>query len=183
MDTSSKKGLTMALAVSLIAVGLVTASSLMHGIILSAYAKTLFLPAIVHGSTEDQKISCGTADSKNTHGLYFSAFVRDGSLDGYWDIASYQWSPWEPYKGGFISGGSTNGTTYELDGVEQQDGICLTKGDKNVIISGKCGEGVEINFKTISGTGGDVAKNSKITNGTNQTFTGNVKCVGHTGFK
>ena len=169
MDTSSKKGLTMALAVSLIAVGLVTASSLMHGIIVSTYAKTLFLPAIVHGSTEDQKISCSTAGSKNTHGLYFSAFARDGSLDGYWDIASYQWSPWEPYKGGFISGGKTNGTTYELEAVEQQDGICHAKGDKNVIISGKCGNDVVINFKTI--------------NGTSRTFTGNVKCVGHTGFK
>ncbi len=169
---SKNKNRTMAMGfiAGLIALGLVTGSSLMYGAIVSTYAKHAFVgAAIVHGSTEDQKISCSTGGSKNTHGLYFSAYTRDGSLDGYWDIASFQWSPWAEYKGGFISGGRSDGKTYELEGQELHDGICNTKVDKNVIFSGKCGKDVAINFKTI--------------NGTSQTFTGNVTCVGHTGFK
>jgi len=174
----------MGFIAGLIALGLVTGSTLMYGAIVSTYASPTFVgAAIVHGSTEDQKISCSTGGSKNTHGLYFSAYTRDGHLDGYWDIASFQWSPYAEYKGGFISGGRSDGKTYELLGKELSDGICNTKVDKSIIISGKCGEGVAIDFKTISGTGGDVATNFKITNGINQTFTGNVKCVGHTGFK
>jgi hypothetical protein len=155
---------------------------MLFGAIFPTYAQPPSVgAAIIHGSTENQRISCGTAGSEDTHGLYFSGYTRDGSLDGYWDIAS-PFSGAEN-KGGFISGGKSDGKTYELDGQELHDGICHTKVDKDIIISGKCGEGVAIYFKTINGTGGDVATNFKITNGTNQTFTGNVKCVGHTGFK
>ena len=167
---SKKKSMSMAFTISLVAVGLMTGSSLMYGAIVGVYARQPFVGgAIVIGSSDNQKISCSTGGSKNTHGLYFSAYTRDGSLDGYWDIASFQWSPWAEYKGGFISGGRSDGKTYELEGQELHDGICNTKVDKNVIFSGKCGKDVAINFKTI--------------NGTSQTFTGNVTCVGHTGFK
>jgi hypothetical protein len=99
-----------------------------------------------------------------THGIQFSAHTREGVLRGYWDIAS-------PFtgaenKGGTIHDGSSTGKTYVLKGKETQDGICHAKVPKDVIISGKCGKGVSINYKTI--------------NGLSHTFTGNVKCLGHT---
>ncbi|MGA8404881.1 MAG: hypothetical protein WB664_08700 [Nitrososphaeraceae archaeon] len=53
-----------------------------------------------------------------------------------------------------------------MKGKETNDGICHAKVPKDIIISGKCGKGVAINYKTI--------------NGLSHTFTGNVKCLGHT---
>jgi hypothetical protein len=131
-----------------------------------AYAKHSFVGgAIVHGTSESQKISCSTGGSKNTNGLHFSAHTRMGTLHGYWDIAS-------PFtgaenKGGYIYDGKTDGKTYELKGKETHDGICQAKVPKNIIISGKCGTGKhEIKYETIQGL--------------NHAFTGTVKCLGHT---
>jgi len=165
MDTTSKKGLTMAVTVCLIAVGLVTGSSLMYGAIVAVNARQPFVGgAIVIGTSDSQKISCSTASSKHTHGLEFSAHSREGILKGYWDIASSFTGA--ENKGGYIYDGSSTGKTYELKGKETQDGICHAKVPKDIIISGKCGKGVTINYKTI--------------NGLSHTFTGNVKCLGHT---
>ena len=165
VTNSKKKCMTMAFTISLIAVGLMTGSSLMYGAIIGAYARQPFVGgAIVVGSSDNQKISCSTGSSKNTHGLQFSAHTREGVLHGYWDIAS-------PFtgaenKGGYIYDGSSTGKTYQLKGKETQDGICHAKVPKDVIISGKCGKGVAINYKTVGGL--------------SHTFTGNVKCLGHT---
>jgi hypothetical protein len=166
MDTNSKRGsMTKAVTICLIAVGLVAGSSLMYSAIVGVYARQPFVGgAIVIGTSENQKVSCSTASSKNTHGLQFSANTRDGILQGYWDIAS-------PFtgaenKGGYIYDGSSTGKTYELKGKETHDGICHAKVPKDIIITGNCGKGVAINYKTI--------------NGLSHTFTGNVKCLGHT---
>ena len=116
MDTNSKKGsMTKAVTICLIAVGLVAGSSLLYGAIVGVYARQPFVGgAIVIGTSENQKISCSTGSSKNTHGLQFSAHTREGILKGYWDIAS-------PFtgaenKGGYIYDGSSTGKTYELKG-------------------------------------------------------------------
>ena len=166
MDTNSKRGsMTKAVTICLIAVGLVAGSSLMYSAIVGVYARQPFVGgAIVIGTSENQKISCSTGSSKNTHGLQFSAHTREGILQGYWDIAS-------PFtgaenKGGTIHDGKSDGKSYELKGKETNDGICHAKVPKDIIISGKCGKGVSINYKTI--------------NGLSHTFTGNVKCLGHT---
>ncbi len=157
--------MSMAFTISLVAVGLMTGSSLMYGAIVGVYARQPFVGgAIVIGSSDNQKISCSTGSSKNTHGLQFSAHTREGVLHGYWDIAS-------PFtgaenKGGYINDGSSTGTTYQLKGKETQDGICHAKVPKDITISGKCGKGVAINYKTAGGL--------------SHTFTGNVKCLGHT---
>ncbi len=162
---SKKKSMSMAFTISLVAVGLMTGSSLMYGAIVGVYARQPFVGgAIVIGSSDNQKISCSTGSSKNTHGLQFSAHTREGVLHGYWDIAS-------PFtgaenKGGYINDGSSTGTTYQLKGKETQDGICHAKVPKDITISGKCGKGVAINYKTAGGL--------------SHTFTGNVKCLGHT---
>lgn len=153
------------IGVALIAIVLTTGSAFLVATFSQAYAKYAFVGgAIVIGSSENQKISCSTGSSKNTHGLQFSAHTREGTLHGYWDIAS-------PFtgaenKGGYIYDGSSTGKTYELKGKETQDGICHAKVPKDVIISGKCGKGVTINYKTIGGL--------------SHTFTGNVKCLGNT---
>jgi hypothetical protein len=166
MYVESKKGSAITtITICLIALVLVTGSSLMYGAIVGVYARQPFVGgAVVIGTSENQKISCSTGGSKNTHGLQFSAHTRDGILHGYWDIAS-------PFagaenKGGYINDGSTTGKTYELKGKETHDGICHAKVPKDIIISGKCGKGVAINYKTIGGL--------------SHTFTGNVKCLGHT---
>jgi hypothetical protein len=165
MNTISKKGLKIAVTVCLLAMGLVIGSSLMYGASIAVYARQPFVGgAIVIGTSENQKISCSTGSSKDTHGLQFSAHTRDGTLHGYWDIAS-------PFagaenKGGYIYDGSSTGKTFELKGKETQDGICHAKVPKDVIISGKCGKGVIINYKTV--------------NGLTHTFTSNVKCLGIT---
>ncbi len=153
------------IVMALIAIVLTTGSAFLVATVSQAYAKHAFVGgAIVIGSSENQKISCSTGSSKNTHGLQFSAHTRQGILHGYWDIAS-------PFagaenKGGYIYDGSSTGKTYELKGKETQDGICHAKVPKDVIISGKCGKGVTINYKTIGGL--------------SHTFTGNVKCLGNT---
>ena len=166
MDNNSKKGsMAKAVTICLIAAGLVAGSSLLYGASVVVYARQPFVGgAIVTGTSDNQKISCSTGSSKNTHGLQFSAHTREGILKGYWDIAS-------PFtgaenKGGYIHDGSSTGKTYELKGKETQDGICHAKVPKDIIISGKCGKGVAINYKTIGGL--------------SHTFTGNVKCLGHT---
>ena len=162
MDTNSKMGsMTKAVTICLIAVGLVAGSSLMYS---QSWRQPFVGGAIVIGTSENQKVSCSTASSKNTHGLQFSANTRDGILQGYWDIAS-------PFtgaenKGGYIYDGSSTGKTYELKGKETHDGICHAKIPKDIIISGNRGKGVAINYKTI--------------NGLSHTFTGKVKCLGHT---
>ena len=166
MDTNSKKGLmAKVVTICLIAAGLVAGSSLLYGASVGVYARQPFVGgAVVIGTSDNQKISCSTGSSKNTHGLQFSAHTREGILKGYWDIAS-------PFtgaenKGGYIYDGSRTGKTYELKGKETQDGICHAKVPKDIIISGKCGKGVAINYKTIGGL--------------SHTFTGNVKCLGNT---
>ena len=166
MDTNSKKeSMTNGCYDLLNCSGMVTGSSLMYGAIVGVYARHAFVGgAVVIGTSENQKISCSTGSSKNTHGLQFSAHTREGILKGYWDIAS-------PFtgaenKGGTIHDGKSDGKSYELKGKETNDGICHAKVPKDIIISGKCGKGVAINYKTI--------------NGLSHTFTGNVKCLGHT---
>ena len=166
MDTNSKKGsMAKVVTICLIAAGLVAGSSLLYGASVGVYARQPFVGgAVVIGTSDNQKISCSTGSSKNTHGLQFSAHTREGILNGYWDIPS-------PFtgaenKGGYIHDGSSTGKTYELKVKETQDGICHAKVPKDIIISGKCGKGVAINYKTIGGL--------------SHTFTGNVKCLGHT---
>ena len=67
--------------------GLVAGSSLMYGAIVEVYASQPFVGgAIVIGTSENQKVSCSTGSSKNTHGLQFSANTRDG-IPGLLDIA------------------------------------------------------------------------------------------------
>ena len=162
----SRRGIGIkSIVIALVAIGLTTGSTFLIATFSQAYAKGVFVGgAIVHGTSENQKISCSTGGSKNTHGIQFSAHTREGILRGYWDIAS-------PFtgaenKGGHIHDGSSTGKTYELKGKETQDGICHAKVPKDIIISGKCGKGVAINYKTIGGL--------------SHTFTGNVKCLGHT---
>ena len=152
MDTNSKKGsMTTAVTICLIAAGLVAGSSLLYGASVGVYARQPFVGgAVVIGTSDNQKISCSTGSSKNTHGLQFSASPFTGAEN----------------KGGYIHDGSSTGKTYELKGKETQDGICHAKVPKDIIISGKCGKGVAINYKTIGGL--------------SHTFTGNVKCLGHT---
>ena len=121
--------------------------------------------AIVNGQSESQKITCSTGNSKNTNGLQFSAHTRMGVLQGYWDIASL--FAGAENKGGNIYDGKTDGKTYELKGKETHDGICQAKVPKDIIISGNCGTGEhKIYYDTIKGL--------------SHTFTGNVKCLGHT---
>ena len=107
MDTNSKKGsMTTAVTICLIAAGLVAGSSLLYGASVGVYARQPFVGgAVVIGTSDNQKISCSTGSSKNTHGLQFSAHTREGILNGYWDIAS-------PFtgaenKGGYIHDGSS----------------------------------------------------------------------------
>ena len=100
---------------------------------------------------------------KHTRSSVFGSYERRNS-ERILDIAS-------PFtgaenKGGTIHDGKSDGTSYELKGKETNDGICHAKVPKDIIISGKCGKGVTINYKTI--------------NGLSHTFTGNVKCLGHT---
>ena len=127
MVTNSKKGsMKMALTIGLIAIGMMAGSSLMYGAIIGAYANHAFVGgAVVIGTSENQKISCSTGSSKNTHGLQFSAHTREGILKGYGDIAS-------PFmgaenKGGTIHDGKSDGKSYELKGKETNDGICHAK--------------------------------------------------------
>ena len=86
--------------------------------------------AIVHGTSDAQKITCSTGSSENTNGLQFSAHTRLGTLHGYWDIAS-------PFtgaenKGGYIYDGKTDGKTYELKGKETHDGICQAESNRRI---------------------------------------------------
>jgi len=121
--------------------------------------------AIVDGGTVSfAMIKCSTDKSglRETHGFYFSAHTRSGTLQGHWDFAS-QFDGAEN-KGGTIYDGKSDGKTYELKGKETQDGICHAKVPKDVIISGNCGKDVIINYKTI--------------NGLSHTLTGDVKCLG-----
>ena len=153
-----KKSIVMAL----FAIGLTTGSTLLMASITQVYAQHSPYAAIVIGTSESQNISCSTGSSKNTHGLQFSAHTRTGTLHGYWDIASAFTGA--ENKGGYVYEGRSDGKTYELKVKETQDGICHAKVPKDVVISGNCGKGVAINYKTI--------------NGLSHTFTGNVKCLG-----
>ena len=153
-----KKSIVMAL----FAIGLTTGSTLLMASITQVYAQHSPYAAIVIGTSESQKISCSTGGSKDTHGIQFSAHTRTGTLHGYWDIASAFTGA--ENKGGYFYEGRSDGKTYELKGKETQDGICHAKVPKDVIISGNCGKGVAINYKTIDGL--------------SHTFTGNVKCLG-----
>ena len=153
-----KKSIVMAL----FAIGLTTGSTLLMASITQVYAQHSPYAAIVVGTSESQKISCSTGGSKDTHGIQFSAHTRTGTLHGYWDIASAFTGA--ENKGGYFYEGRSDGKTYELKGKETQDGICHAKVPKDVIISGNCGKGVAINYKTIDGL--------------SHTFTGNVKCLG-----
>jgi hypothetical protein len=144
----------------------ISVSPTLHMTANQALAKHSFVGgAIVHGTSDSQKITCSTGGSKNTNGLHFSAHTRMGTMHGYWDIAS-------PFtgaenKGGYIYEGKTDGKTYELKGKETHDGICQAKVPKNIIISGNCGTGQhKIHYETIKGL--------------NHIFTGSVKCLGHT---
>jgi hypothetical protein len=157
---------TLIAIIGLVAVGLAAGPTLFVTTN-QAYAKHSFVGgAIVHGTSESLKITCSTGGSKNTNGLYFSAHTRMGTLHGYWDIAS-------PFagaenKGGYIYDGKTDGKTYELKGKETHDGICQAKVPKNIIISGNCGTSNQhkVHYETIRGL--------------SHTFTGTVKCLGHT---
>jgi hypothetical protein len=166
MNMGSKIKMKMSIVmISVIAIGLAAASTLLYATTVEVYAKSSFVGgAIVVGTSDSQKISCSAGGSKNTHGLQFSAHTREGYLQGYWDIAS-------PFtgaenKGGTIYDGKSTGKTYELKGKETNDGICQAKVPKDIILSGQCGKGVKINYRTV--------------NGLSHTFTGNVKCLGHT---
>lgn len=166
MNVGSKVKMRMSIVMmSLIAIGLAAGSTLLYASTVEVYAKHYFVGgAIVLGTSDSQKIKCSTGGSKNTNGLHFSAHTRQGYLQGYWDIAS-------PFtgaenKGGTIYDGKSNGKTYEFKGKETHDGICQAKVPKDIIISGNCGKAVQINYNTI--------------NGLSHTFTGNVKCLGHT---
>jgi hypothetical protein len=155
--------MTISVTVILIVVGLVTGSTAI------AYPNHVFGGgAIVDGGTSVTfaMIKCSTDQSgvHETHGFYFSAHARQGYLQGHWDFAS-QFAGAEN-KGGTIYDGKSDGKTYELKGKETQDGICHAKVPKDVIISGNCGKGVTINYKTI--------------NGLSHTLTGDVKCLGNT---
>jgi hypothetical protein len=101
MDTNSKKeSMKMAITICLIAVGMVTGSSLMYGTIVGVYARHAFVGgAVVIGTSENQQMSCSTGSSKNTHGLQFSDHTREGILKGYWEIAS-------PFTGAVNKGGT-----------------------------------------------------------------------------
>ena len=156
--------------ISFVAIGLATGSTFLRAMTVEAtlggLAQQAFVGgAIVHGTSDPQKITCSTGSSKNTNGLQFSAHTRLGTLHGYWDIAS-------PFtgaenKGGYINEGKTDGKTYELKGKETHDGICQAKVPKNIIISGTCGTGEhKIHYETIQGL--------------NHVFKGTVKCLGHT---
>jgi hypothetical protein len=157
--------------ISFVAIGLAAGLTLLRATTVEAtpmegYAQHAFVGgAIVNGNSDPLKITCSTGSSKNTNGLHFSAHTRMGTLHGYWDLAS-------PFtgaenKGGFIYDGKTNGKTYELKGKETHDGICQAKVPKNIIISGNCGTGEhKIRYETIRGL--------------SHTFTGSVKCLGHT---
>ena len=163
MSVKSKFGSgTLIAIVVIVAIGMMVGPSLLRGIAVEA----VFVGgAIVHGTSDPQKITCSTGGSKNTNGLQFSAHTREGILHGYWDIAS-------PFagaenKGGYIHEGKTDGKTYELKGKETHDGICQAKVPKNIIISGTCGTGEhKIQYETIKGL--------------NHVFKGTVKCLGHT---
>jgi hypothetical protein len=173
MNIKSKLRTSIVIAViSFIAIGLAAGSTLLRAMTVEAtpiegVAQQAFVGgAIVHGTSDPQKITCSTGSSKNTNGLQFSAHTRLGTLHGYWDIAS-------PFtgaenKGGYIYDGKTDGKTYELKGKETHDGICQAKVPKNIIISGNCGTGQQhkINYETVQGL--------------NHIFTGTVKCIGHT---
>jgi hypothetical protein len=166
MNVESKLRTTMLITViSFVAIGLAAGSAL-YATTNQAYAKHSFVGgAIVHGTSDSQKISCSSGGPKNTNGLHFSAHTRMGTLHGYWDIAS-------PFtgaenKGGYIHDGKTDGKTYELKGKETHDGICQAKVPKNIVISGNCGTGEhKIHYETIQGL--------------SHSFTGSVKCLGHT---
>jgi len=164
----TRKGIVMkSVLVAFIAVGLATGSTFLVATISQAYAKQPFVGgAIVTGGTISfYMLKCSIGPGlRETHGFYFSAHTRDGILVGHWDFAS-QFAGAEN-KGGTIYDGKSDGKTYELKGKETHDGICHAKVPKDVIISGQCGKGVTINYKTI--------------NGLSHTLTGDVKCLGHT---
>jgi hypothetical protein len=168
--------LSIVVAIILIATGVAASSTVLHlavveGSTLGANSSQSLVGgafvggAIVNGQSESQKITCSTGNSKNTNGLQFSAHTRMGVLQGYWDIASL--FAGAENKGGNIYDGKTDGKTYELKGKETHDGICQAIVPKNIIISGNCGTGEhKIYYETIQGL--------------SHTFTGNVKCLGHT---
>jgi hypothetical protein len=172
MNFKSRLKTSIVIAViSFMAIGLAAGSTLLRAMTVEAtlmeeFAQQAFVGgAIVHGTSDPQKVTCSTGGSKNTNGLQFSAHTRLGTLHGYWDIASSFTGA--ENKGGYIYDGKTDGKTYELKGKETHDGICQAKVPKNIIISGNCGSGQhKIHYETISGL--------------NHIFTGTVKCLGHT---
>lgn len=98
--------------------------------------------------------------SVKTEGIQADAFVRHGTITGVWRIVNENSTGQD--KGGAFREGWTDGNKYEINGVEQYDGICKAKLPKDMMISGDCGTGVDIKYATVDGN--------------NDTFTGNARC-------
>jgi hypothetical protein len=159
----------MIAVISFVATGLAAGSTLLRAITVEAtpiegYAQHAFVGGAIVNGHSDPKITCSTGDSKSTNGLLFYTYTDGNST---WLLGRSITIYGAENKGGFIYDGKTNGKTYELKGKETHDGICQAKVPKNIIISGNCGTGEhKIHYETIRGL--------------SHTFTGTVKCLGHT---
>jgi hypothetical protein len=92
--------------------------------------------------------------------IFFFANKERGSVFGFWDIFNPELSQ---SKAGTITGGHIGGKQFTLRGVEGSDDLCSSQIPATFTISGQCGQGVTIQFRSSNGQEGE--------------FVGNVACT------
>jgi hypothetical protein len=94
--------------------------------------------------------------------LNFVASKQRGTVSGNWLIDNVE-DP-NARKEGAITGGQISGKRFTLTGIESFDNLCFSGGTPATItITGRCGQGVTIQFRASNGEEGE--------------FTGNVACA------
>jgi hypothetical protein len=92
--------------------------------------------------------------------IFIIANKFKGSTSGSFNVGSQETFL---FKFGFITGGHISAKQFTLTGIEEEDDLCSSQVPTTITITGQCGQGVPIQFRSSSGQEGE--------------FVGNVACA------
>jgi hypothetical protein len=107
----------------------------------------------IQGSSGTGEVICPSGSSPpQTEHLSFSADKSKKTLFGDWNIFSN--ATFQVVKAGDITGGQISGKKFTLTGTEDIDDLCSSQIPATITITGQCGSGVTLQFKSSNGQEG-----------------------------
>lgn len=146
------KKMSMLLAIATILMIVTPASSILSPLRLAQAAPQ---GRLIQGSGEGQ-LNCPSSGSSppGNETIHFSAFKgKQFTPFRTWYIQGEN----SQFKVGNITGGQVTGNQFTLTGTESSDNLCSSQVPATITITGQCGQGVLIQFKSSNGEEGQFA--------------------------